>query len=117
MPRAVSWLKAMVEKKEMLIRRIERRVVRRIALRGMARPGWICGGFEESAFASFGEVEEGNYLRKESGERDAAITGEGEELAGGGGHVGDGAELGEDYEDRCHGRRTPWGCVVENLCS
>ncbi len=39
MPSAVSWLKAMVEPKEMLMRRIEKTVVARTALRGISQPG------------------------------------------------------------------------------
>ncbi len=43
MPRAVSWLKAMVEPKEMLMRRMEKTVVARMALRGMSQPGRTWG--------------------------------------------------------------------------
>lgn len=38
-PRAVSWLKAIVEPKEMLTRRIEMTVVASTAFRGMSQPG------------------------------------------------------------------------------
>lgn len=38
-PRAVSWLKAMVDPKEMLIRRMEATAVAKMALSGMSRPG------------------------------------------------------------------------------
>lgn len=48
-------------------------------------------------------------------EGNALVAGKGEELAGGSGHVRDGAELRENHEDGHHSRCALRGCIVEHL--
>lgn len=59
----------------------------------------------------------GTYLFKESVEGYALVASKGEQLAGRGSHVRDGAKLREDHEDGRHGRCALRRCIVKYLLS